>query len=179
MRRWSALALVLLLGCSSGGQVASELGECRASKILKEGDRLPDCRFETLDGSSVVATADLVGKPTVLNFWASWCLACQKEMPALDRYSTETPEVRVLGIDVIGLQGETLEAGRRFFERVGVTYDSLADREGQFYGLFGATARPIMPFTIVLDAEGAVAARRFGELTFEEIQELVDEALSA
>ncbi|MFP5225760.1 MAG: TlpA family protein disulfide reductase [Actinomycetota bacterium] len=179
MQRWLAMVLLVLAACATGGPVADELGDCSAPKLLKEGDRLPECRFETLDGSEVVATSDLLGKPTLLNFWASWCLACQKEMPALDRYASETPEVRVLGVDVIGLQGESLEAGRRFFESMGVSYESLADRDGRFYGLFGATARPIMPFTIVVDAEGTVAARRFGELTFEEIRTLVDEALAA
>lgn len=180
MPRFLAGCLALLVACSAGGLEGSrtDLGSCSATQILREGDRLPDCRFETLAGGQVVATSDLEGRPTVLNFWASWCLACQKEMPAIDRYAAANPEVRVLGVDVIGVQGETLEAGRAYFARRGVSYESLADRDGQFYGLFGTTSRPIMPLTIVLDEEGVVRGRRFGELTQAELAELVDTALA-
>lgn len=177
MRRTITFFLVLVAtACGSGAGPSDALGTCAVDAPLREGDRLPECRFEMLDGSEVVALSSLVGQPTVLNFWASWCLACTKEMPAFDRYATAHPEVRVLGIDVIGVQGETREAGERYFAERGVRYESLADREGQFYGLFGTAVRPIMPLTVILDEGGIVRVRRFGELTESELGELVDEA---
>lgn len=179
MRRFAALLLVLVSACATPSPPGADLGVCESDRFLKEGDALPTCRFETLPGDSVVALDDLRGTPTVLNFWASWCVACRKEMPAFDAYASAHPEVRLLGVDVIGVQGETLVAGRKYFAERGVRYESLADREGQFYGLFGTPVRPIMPLTVVLDDEGIVRARRFGELTQGELETLVKDALAA
>lgn len=171
-----AVALSLSLTACGGG---TSQGACSpGGEELREGDALPDCSFEMIDGSETVALASLTGQATVLNFWASWCLACIKEMPAIDAYAAAHPEIRVLGVNLLGPNGETAELGRSFFEGRGVDYDSIADPDGQLYDHFGSVERPIMPLTVIVDANGIVAARHFGELTEASLDDKVTEALS-
>ena len=154
-------------------------GACPPSgEELREGDALPDCSFELIDGSDTIELSGLTGQATVLNFWASWCLACIKEMPAIDAYAKAHPEIQVLGVNVVGPNGETIESGASYFEDRGVDYESIVDLEGQLYDHFGSVERPIMPLTVIVDANGSVAARHFGELTEASLDEKVTEALS-
>lgn len=176
-RSLSLLALALLLAaCTTGPATDDGLGACIATETLKEGDRLPSCSFRSLTGSDVVELEDLAGTPTILNFWASWCIACLKEMPELDRFQDEHPELRVLGVDVTGVQGETIEAGRRYFTERVVGYASIADRDGAFYGHFGTVARPIMPLTVFVDAGLIIRARHFGEVTVADLEQITADA---
>ena len=55
------------------------------AKTLQVGDVAPDFRLKLIDGSTV-SMADLRGQVVVLNFWATWCVPCRKELPLLDTY---------------------------------------------------------------------------------------------
>ncbi len=73
MKRWMAsIALVLAAGAAD-------------AKTLKVGDVAPDFRLKLVDGSTV-SLAELHGQVVVLNFWATWCVPCRKELPLLDTY---------------------------------------------------------------------------------------------
>lgn len=73
MKRWMAsIALVLAAGAAD-------------AKALKVGDVAPDFRLKLVDGSTV-SLAELRGQVVVLNFWATWCVPCRKELPLLDSY---------------------------------------------------------------------------------------------
>ena len=176
---WGRLARFVLLAAflSGCGAEPNPRADCAPGEMLEVGDPLPECRLPTLNGSGEVAMADLRGTPLVLNFWASWCEACLKEMPALDAYDKTHEEVRVVGVDVLGVQGETLEAGRRYYGARGVDYLSLADDGGQLYGRFAFAARPVMPLTVVVDADGIVRALKFGPVDEAGLAALVEDAL--
>lgn len=156
--------------CSKGASNAA----CPSGAILVEGDRLPDCTLKLIDASGSLALSSLTGKATVLNFWASWCLACLDEMPALDRFAKAHPELRVLGVNVL-VQGETYDAGRRYFEERGVDYDSLVDPDGALLDRF--TKRVILPVTVIVDAGGVIASRKFGEMSEQQLEDDVSKAL--
>jgi thiol-disulfide isomerase/thioredoxin len=172
----SRALFALLLAAASACTSSPGVG-CAPERILREGDRLPDCTLESLDGTGEVKLSSLTGSATLLNFWASWCIACLQEMPTIDAYATAHREVRVLGIDVADVNGETVEAARRYFAERGVSYESLVDFGGRLYGHFGSAVRPTMPLTVVLDADGVIAARHFGELDAEGLDALVSDAL--
>ena len=172
------LALALLFAAACTGELPPPAFEtCTARSILSEGQRLPDCTFETLDGGRL-ALRDLEGKPAVLNFWAEWCVACTREMPDIEAVHQELGDrVAIVGMDLLGVQGETTSAAKGFVERTGVTYRVAYDRNGGLYNHFGNVANPIMPLTVFVDERGRLAGLRFGEIDAEKLRSLLEEHL--
>jgi len=121
------------------------------------------------EGESV-RLADFAGRPVVVNFWASWCVPCRKEMPALQA-AAEQLEGRVAFVGVNHQDGRSPAA--EFEREVGVTYPSGYDPDGAVARDFGVVG---LPTTVLVDARGRIVARSLGELTENELDELVAEA---
>lgn len=122
--------------------------------------------FDTPQGTRL-ALADLRGHPLVLNFWATWCPPCIREMPALDRFARD---FHARGWRVVGLAVDTAQPVRDFLARTPVSYAigltgftgiDLARRLGNTSGG--------LPFTLVLGRDGALLQRRLGETTYDEL----------
>jgi cytochrome c biogenesis protein CcmG, thiol:disulfide interchange protein DsbE len=98
-----------------------------------------------------VSLADYAGRPVVLNFWASWCPPCRKELPALVKLAERHPEVRLVGVNYDDVAG----AARALRDRIGWTWPSIADPEGKLYAELGVQG---MPTTFFLDSEHRIVA---------------------
>lgn len=116
------------------------------------------------------------GKQLVLNFWATWCGVCIKEMPDFERIHAEVGRTIVfLGVDLLGVQGETRNAARDLARQTGVRYLLGFDENAGLYSRF-VTAGPLrapMPVTIFVRVDGTVAHRHFGPLTAEELRRAI------
>lgn len=171
-----ALATLLALAACGGGAGGSPdarptLARCEPRGFVSVGEALPSCEFERLEGG-VLRLGDLRGKPAVLNFWASWCAFCIKEMPDFQRvYSSVSGKVTFVGADLLGVQGETRGAAEKFARSTGVRYPLIYDEGGLLYAHF--SARLVMPVTVFIDAGGVVAHRQFGPLDEEELRDLL------
>lgn len=116
------------------------------------------------------------GKPAVLNFWASWCTFCIKEMPDFARFHADlSQKVAVIGFDLIGVEGEVESAARSFAKDRGATYDLVFDPDGLLFSHF--SVRPTLPATVFVDARGIVRHRQFGPLDEARLRELAAEHL--
>jgi cytochrome c biogenesis protein CcmG, thiol:disulfide interchange protein DsbE len=114
--------------------------------------------FVTFEGETV-RLADYVGRPVVLNFWASWCPACIAEMPDLEAvHQTFGDDVVFLGVTVSDRRSDS----ERFAAETGVTYDLAEDDSGDFYRAYDGIA---MPTTVFLTASGELSERFSGVLT--------------
>jgi len=117
-----------------------------------------------------VTLAGTAGKPLVVNFWASWCVPCRKEMPALQAAAERLAgQVRFLGIN----HQDGAIAAADFEDDVGVTYPSGHDPDGgvaRAYGVLG------LPTTVLVDASGRIVARKLGEVTEDELADLLVDA---
>jgi cytochrome c biogenesis protein CcmG/thiol:disulfide interchange protein DsbE len=110
---------------------------------------------------------DLAGRPLVVNFWASWCTPCRKEMPVLQAVSQQLRgRVDFLGVDYLDQAG----AARRLAAETGVTYRLAADPRGRAGAKLGITG---LPTTLFIDAGGVLAGRRVGELDARRLREAI------
>ncbi len=106
------------------------------------------------------ALADWQGKTVLLNFWATWCAPCRKEMPGLDALQREMGGE---GFEVVTVATgrNTPEGVRRFFDEIGVTdLPVLFDAKMQLAREMGVLGLPV---TVILDPEGREIARMMGE----------------
>ncbi len=115
--------------------------------------------LDRLDGTGKVALADHAGKVVVLNFFASWCIPCKEENPALvrvwERYRTS--DVVVIGV----LYQDSFDSARRYVRDNGVTWPTLTDEDGRI--AFGYGVRGI-PETYFIGLDGIIAGRHVGPI---------------
>lgn len=119
------------------------------------GDIAPDFELPTLDGEQVRLSA-LRGKVVLLNFWATWCGPCRKEIPHLQRLHEKYPEDRFA---LIGVTDEKSEEVRHFLDERGITYPSLIDKSHEVFHLYGVTGIPV---TVAIGPDGKIAAMQDG-----------------
>ncbi len=116
------------------------------------GCAAPDFTLDTLDGGQL-ALAELRGHPVVLNLWASWCLPCRSEMPAIEKAYHRYKDA---GLIVIGLNMTSQDSEsdvRAFVEELGLTFPIVLDRDGSVrdrYQLLG------LPSTYFIDQSGII-----------------------
>ena len=121
------------------------------------------------------ATVPRNGRPLLVNFWARWCGPCKVEIPEL-----QALHARKAGVDVLGIALENQGAAVRDFARAyEMDYPLLLARDGAGLDLMRALGNPGagLPFTLVLDRQGQVAALRLGLLTRAQIDAAVQRVL--
>lgn len=131
---------------------------------------------EDLDGNQV-DLADLRGTPVVVNVWASWCGPCIVEQPDLNEAAAELGDrVAFLGLNIREASPGDAAAFTRNLE---VDYPSIYSPDGSALLPFAGTLTPrSIPSTVVLDAEGRIAASVQGRIpTTQTLVSLVDEVL--
>lgn len=123
------------------------------------GHPAPAFDLERLDGTGQLSLAHYQGTVVVLNFWASWCIPCKEENPALaaayERYRTS--DATLIGI----VYQDSPEAARAYTERMGNTWPSVLDLDGRTaiaYGVFG------IPETFFIGPDGVIAGRHIGPI---------------
>jgi len=133
-----ALALLPLAACGF-----------RDDPEIEVGSLIPPFRLTSLEGTEVT-NASYAGKPVVLNFWATWCGPCVKEIPTLKEIA-KNPEIEVISI---ALDDEGEEVVRPFAQRHGIDYTVLLGSMELFQRFDGYA----IPYTLVLDASGRVVS---------------------
>ena len=123
--------------------------------------------FPQPDGQTL-ALARLRGQPLVLNFWATWCPPCVKEMPELDRFAGQF--VRQGG-QVVGLAVDNPKAVREFLLRTPVSYPiAMAGFDGTDLSRKLGNTTGALPFTVVFARNGQPVQRKLGETSYDELR---------
>jgi thiol-disulfide isomerase/thioredoxin len=170
------LACLVLAGCQGGepaggtaGPGSTAPGETLGSRPLVQ--RTPAQFQDDL--------AALKGRVVVVNFWASWCLPCRAEMPALQRVSRAYAEagkpVTFVGVD----SSDVRSAAGDFLASSGVTYPTVYDKEGINGGVATRWSVTSLPQTWLVARDGSRSARIPRPVTETELRERIDQLLAA
>jgi thiol-disulfide isomerase/thioredoxin len=111
--------------------------------------------------------ASLHGRPLVLNFWATWCPPCIKELPELDRFHREWSSK---GWRVVGLAVDGVRPVREFLQKQPLSFAvGMAGLDGSALSRQLGNEQGALPFTAVFDRRGRLAHRKLGQTDFEEL----------
>ena len=145
--------------CRPSAELAKRLaplarGEVAAINIATEPKRLPDLAFNDAGGQPR-KLSDFRGRTVLLNLWATWCVPCRKEMPALDalqaRLGGETFQVVAINIDT-----RNLDKPKAWLDEVGIKgLGYFADPSAKVFQDLKSIGKAIgMPTTLLIDPEG-------------------------
>ena len=140
------------------------------------GDLAPDINLELLDGQ-IVTNESLIGKVVVIQFTASWCSVCIKEMPHLEQevwQRFKDDNFILIGVDL----KENLEVVKNFVKKTGVTYPFTIDKDGSFFEAFTFPKAGVTR-NIVIDKSGKISflTRLFDREEFKQMIEHIDQLL--
>ncbi len=124
-------------------------------------EQLPPFTINNLQGKPTTAAA-WPGKSLIMNFWATWCAPCQREVPLLKALSTEWAS---RGIEVVGIAVDHVDKVQGFAEQFKIGYPLLVGEQDalDLASELGLTS-PVFPFTVFTDHQGRVVALFIGEL---------------
>ena len=145
--------------------------------IVKVGDESPDFKMQLIDGKTITKK-DLKGKVVVLQFTASWCSVCRKEMPHLEKDVWQKFKIKdfiLIGVD----RDEPLDVVQEFTKEIKVTYPMALDPGADIFALFAAREAGVTR-NIVIDQTGKIAflTRLFEEKEFKAMIAKIDALLN-
>jgi len=157
-----ALFLGLGLLLAVGLKIADHKTEIPSPLI---GKKMPEFTLPKLGQEDVlVSSKDLVGRPFLLNVWASWCPTCRHEHPVITDLA-KSGAVRVIGLNYRDEAGDA----QQWLQRFGNPYEfSLADISGRTGIDFGVYAAPE---SFLVDASGTIVFKQIGAMTDEVIEQ--------
>ena len=144
-----------------------ESAEPPAEETEQENPPAPDFTVTDADGNAV-SLSDFLGKPVILNFWASWCGPCKMEMPDFDEAFAEYGDrIHFVMVNLTDGYQETADTAKAFLETTDYTFPVYFDTAQEGAIRYGVSAVPV---TYFLDAEGYFVAMGQGMLTAEALQ---------
>ena len=153
MPRRLGLVLIPLLAVSAGVYYSLFQRPAAAPVV---GRLAPAFELQTLDGG-LASLGGYRGRPVLVNFWATWCVPCKEEMPALQAEATAHPDLVVLGVDNV----ESAVKVNAFVEQLGVRFPILLDQDGSVLERYQVVA---LPTTFFVDRAGVLRSIYRGPL---------------
>lgn len=118
-----------------------------------------------------VALSDFLGKPVVLNFWASWCPPCREEMPYFSKLSQEYSDVVFLMVDLTDGSRETKDKALEYVKDNGYSFDIYFDLDGSAGNTYAVQS---IPTSVFVDKEGNISSKKIGSITESDLKSRIE-----
>ena len=192
----AALAVCLLVAAGAGGFVAYRLSAPRASTLTPvqypgtvrsrpaagESDEsappstkkipevLPDVAMP--DGSGVMhKLSEWKGRPLMVNFWATWCEPCRREIPLLKSLRHERSGE---SLEIVGIAVDFKDAVLDYTRKIGIDYPVLIGEKDGMAAIDAFGLDTVFPFTVFADTQGRIFTVKVGELGRDEAKVILD-----
>jgi peroxiredoxin len=177
MEKQIAILILLILSISGFAQISNVPKQNIPPDygyIVKQGDTMPEISFKLTDGK-IIKTSDLKGRVVMLQFTASWCSVCRKEMPHIEKEIWQkhknNKDFALYGIDM----DEPLDKVKKFATDMKITYPLALDPGAEIFYTFAAKGAGVTR-NIIIDKNGKIAymTRLFKEDEFNEMKEVIE-----
>lgn len=159
----AATVILILAGLPNRGDysgILDQKGLVRAPEV----DRLAPSFTLPTASARALGLEQARGAITIINFWATWCQPCRREMQDLQTlYDSYPGRLRILAVNV----GESLQAARDWVTRLGLTYDVLLDRQGIVAARYQVRG---LPTTLALDSDHIIRRLYYGAVHLEQLR---------
>lgn len=136
---------------------------------LEVGQRAPAFELRTVEGTAL-SLEEYDGRQVVLNFWATWCPPCRKELPELIEFSEETG-IPVIGVNVTKNERRGQRDVEAFLKEVPINFPILLDEAGAVEKKYRVVA---LPTTYVVGPDGVITAKQIGPVDFDWLRKQTD-----
>ncbi|MGH8266400.1 MAG: TlpA disulfide reductase family protein [Steroidobacteraceae bacterium] len=133
-------------------------------------DELPDFSLPGIDGVEH-RLSDWRGRPLVVNFWATWCDPCRREIPLLKVIRHEHAKDR---LEIVGIAVDYRVPVEKFARRLGIDYPVLVGDKGGLAAVSAFGMDTVLPFSVFADRQGRIVTLKVGELHRDEADFILD-----
>jgi thiol-disulfide isomerase/thioredoxin len=133
-------------------------------------EELPDIVLPSPDGA-LHRLADWRGRPLIVNFWATWCEPCRREIPLLKHLRHERAADR---LEIVGIAVDLRPDVRRYVMAHGIDYPVLVGEDGGLAAVSALGMDTVLPFSVFADGKGRIVAIKVGELHPDEAKLILD-----
>lgn len=142
--------------------------------IVKQGQQMPEIEFKLTNGTTI-ETSDLIGKVVMLQFTASWCSVCRKEMPHIQKEiwlkNKANPNFALYGLDM----DEPIDKVKKFENEMKITYPLALDPGAKIFYTFAAKGAGVTR-NVIIGKDGKIAymTRLFKEDEFNKMKQVIE-----
>ena len=164
----AAFAALTLAGLPDRRDYSGSAGEDGRIFAPEVGAQAPAFTLPTA-AAGMRTLAQARGSITIINFWATWCQPCQREMRELQQlYDSGAGSLRILAVNL----GESIQEARNWAVQLGLTYDVLLDRHGAVAARYQVRG---LPTTFLLDSRHRIRRLYYGPARLEQLRRDIDQ----